>query len=45
MAPRVAKSGGQRYGGNLRIGDHWNAIDDRPDARAWYEEAAETARR
>ena len=26
MASRVAKSGRQRSSGNLRIGDHWNAI-------------------
>ena len=26
MASRVAKSGKQRSSGNLRIGDHWNAI-------------------
>jgi hypothetical protein len=26
MARRVAKSGRPRYSGNLRIGDHWNAI-------------------
>ncbi len=26
MAKRIAKSGGPRSSGNLRIGDHWNAI-------------------
>jgi hypothetical protein len=26
MAPRIAKSGKPRSSGNLRIGDHWNAI-------------------